>query len=61
MQLAHRAIVALFGGLDDLLRQVVAQDVPGIDRVHLRLTFRLSNAFTFAALLITLGPGIETL
>ena len=34
MQLAHRRVIAFLRRLDRLLRQVVAQDVLRIDRVH---------------------------
>ncbi len=61
MQLAYRLVVALLGGFDGLLGQVVAQDVFRVGRLHARLARSLVGAFAFTALAIGLRPAVETL
>src|SRR5690606_36650824 len=59
MQLAYRLVVALLGGFDGLLGQVVAQNVFRVGRLHARLARSLVGAFAFTALTISLRPAVE--
>ena len=59
MQFAHRGVVALLGGFDCLLGQVIAQDVFGVDRVHAHTALRLVVALPCAARQVVSGPGVE--
>lgn len=60
VQAAHFFIVAVFGGVDGFLCQIVAQDIERVDRVHACLALLLGAiVFTGDPGLIVSGPGIE--
>ncbi|MNV80140.1 hypothetical protein D3C71_1737290 [compost metagenome] len=62
MQAPNLRVVATLRRIDSLLRQVVAQDVQRIDRVHpLATLFLIQLAFAGNPVDVKLAPGIEAL